>query len=209
MVGTGFDQSQGLLAMLGGGAEITAVVAAVLNGVFAKEIEKVISKRSLLMCAAAGLGVCLGMLVFAQPVYSLGGLFLLRCYLLFLAMCLGIVLGTYGAVEFALALNLIPNKDNSATLLGMWAIIRFLGESVGGAVMGVCLEGFRNNKDAAGVIHYGLDGYGVVVVGIVLGAANVTILLSRIPKSSSMPLSVGRSVTVENTMVRSASYQTV
>ena len=154
-----------------------------------------------LLLGVVKLWVCFSMLFCAEPIYSLtGSIFILGCFIMALSIPFGISLGTFGAVEFALALNVIPNKDNSATFLGMSAIIRFLGESVGSAVVGVALQGFVNFRDEAGVVHYGLDGYFMIIALVVLGCVNCALFIHRIPKNASVPLSVGRSVTVDPTL---------
>lgn len=80
----------------------------------------------------------------------------------------GIGNGTYLSVDYALACDTIPNKDNAARYLGIWGVGAFVGTLFGPMLVGPALlyfGSFSGRVDDDGVPMYDALGY-MVILGI-------------------------------------------
>jgi len=101
--------------------------------------------------AYAGYTICplLGEKLGMHAVYMLGGLY-------------GLGLGGYLSVDYALALDCLPEKHRgSSEALGLWGIAGFIGTSLGPMVGGVVLEA-TGGWGLGG--HYGYHGYVILLL---------------------------------------------
>eukprot|EP00397_Hematodinium_sp_SG-2012_P011988 GEMP01012143.1.p1 GENE.GEMP01012143.1~~GEMP01012143.1.p1 ORF type:complete len:479 (+),score=69.10 GEMP01012143.1:237-1673(+) len=94
-----------------------------------------------------------------KPPYDLVMLF-------FLMMVYGFGNGAFLSVDYALALDCIPDRSKTAQALGMWGVSAFLGLAIGPIFWGAALETFRElSTEALPPDAYPQAGYTTLLVG--------------------------------------------
>lgn len=91
----------------------------------------------------------------------------------------GIGNGTYLSVDYALACDTIPSKDNAARYLGIWGVGAFIGTLLGPLLVGPALLifGDKGQVDENGTPMYDVQGYvAILIIGclcFIAGAVTV------------------------------------
>jgi len=91
----------------------------------------------------------------------------------------GIGNGAYLSVDYALACDTLPSKDNAARYLGIWGVGAFIGTLLGPLLIGpaLLLLGDKGRVDADGTPMYDISGYiAVLVIGCACLTAGAAVL---------------------------------
>jgi len=104
----------------------------------------------IVMCITYVLFICI-------PLYSTEENVITNIY--WVCAIYGLGNGSFLAVDYALALDCVPNPDDSCRDLGKWGICAFLGTSVGPIMWGLALAAFPDGE------NYAYTGYVIMLIG--------------------------------------------
>ena len=117
---------------------------------------------------------------------------------LFGVLCAGLVFGmangAFLAVDYALAVDTLPDKAKAAQTLGLWGIAAFVGAALGPAILGPTLhivgllsvgKSFGDMLKGGAFEHYGLPGYRAILITASCFVALAALLLRKIKSRGS------------------------
>ncbi|CAD7923498.1 unnamed protein product [Amoebophrya sp. A120] len=108
-------------------------------------------------------------------------------YIFATAMVYALGNGAFSAVDYALALDTLPNKNAATQNLGFWSISHFIGFAVGPAVYGVLLRGtaqFSTSVEANDPANFAYTGYALVYFTAMLFQLICALLVFKVKGST-------------------------
>jgi MFS family permease len=91
----------------------------------------------------------------------------------------GVGNGTYLSVDYALACDTLPSKENAARYLGIWGVGAFIGTLLGPMLIGpaLLLFGDKGRVDEDGTPMYDIEGYvAILMIGCACISAGATVV---------------------------------
>jgi MFS family permease len=132
-----------------------ALVAATFSGLLGGRLSDRIGRKRVVYTANSFIAVAALGFLFARTIPST----------MLVATVFGLGFGAYYSVDWALACDVLPNKEDAAKDMGVWNIALVLPQSLAPLIAGPILQGFGVSHSLGPegpVTHYSLAGYTVI-----------------------------------------------